>query len=74
MKIKTAIVEPNLDLTIMDKRSKSPSLADATTKQKIGFISTIMLVIGSSVGAGIFIKNWNILTNVQNALLFAILS
>jgi hypothetical protein len=28
-----------------------------STKNKIGFISTIMLVIGSSVGAGIFIKN-----------------
>jgi hypothetical protein len=26
-------------------------------KKKIGFISSIMLVIGSSVGAGIFIKN-----------------
>jgi hypothetical protein len=36
---------------------KIDSISNKMTKKKIGFFSSIMLVIGSSVGAGIFIKN-----------------
>jgi hypothetical protein len=42
--------------------------------KKMSFFSSIMMVIGSSVGAGIFIKNWNILNNTQGALFYAILA
>jgi hypothetical protein len=43
-------------------------------KKKIGFVSAVTLVIGSSIGAGIFIKNHEILNNVHGSILLAILS
>ena len=36
--------------------------------KKISFFSAIMLVIGSSIGAGIFLKNGEILRNVQGSI------
>jgi amino acid transporter len=42
------------------------------TKKKIGFVSAISLVIGSSIGAGIFIKNHEILNNVHGSILLAV--
>jgi amino acid transporter len=60
--------------TTISPLEKFRSIANQSTKKKIGFFSSIMLVIGSSVGAGIFIKNWNILNNTQGALFYAILS
>jgi hypothetical protein len=51
----------------------SPSPIDVIpTKKKIGFVSAISLVIGSSIGAGIFIKNHEILNNVHGSILLAI--
>lgn len=43
-------------------------------KKKIGFFSAILLVIGSSIGAGIFLKNGEILSNVGNSYLLTIIS
>jgi hypothetical protein len=36
---------------------QNKTIKNAPTKNKIGFISAILFVIGSSIGAGIFIKN-----------------
>ena len=44
------------------------------TKKKITFFSAILLVIGSSIGAGIFLKNREILQNVGNSVVLAIIS
>jgi hypothetical protein len=53
----------------------SPSPIDVIpTKKKIGFVSAISLVIGSSIGAGIFIKNHEILNNVHGSIFLALLS
>jgi hypothetical protein len=58
--------------TTLDKASPSP-IEVIPTKKKIGFISAISLVIGSSIGAGIFIKNHEILNNVHGSILLAIM-
>ena len=42
--------------------------------KKIGFFSAILLVIGSSIGAGVFLKNGEILSNVGGSYLLAIIS
>ena len=44
------------------------------TKKKISFVSAIFLVIGSSIGAGIFLKNGEILRNVGYSWILALLS
>ncbi|GHU48226.1 hypothetical protein FACS1894218_4540 [Bacilli bacterium] len=46
----------------------------APTKKKIGFVSAILLVIGSSIGSGIFIKNHEMLNHVHGAIFYVILS
>jgi hypothetical protein len=61
--------------TLKFKESYPPSpIQTAPTKKKIGFFSAIMLVIGSSIGAGIFIKNHEIMDNVHGAILYAIMA
>ena len=42
--------------------------------KKISFFSAILLVIGSSIGAGIFLKNAEILRNVQGSIYLSIFS
>lgn len=50
------------------------SLAAAPTSKKIGFISAISIVMGSSIGAGIFFKSSAILEYSGSNLFWAILS
>ncbi|WP_052663022.1 APC family permease [Mycoplasmoides pirum] len=50
------------------------SLANAPTSKKIGFISAIAIVIGSSVGAGIFFKSSTVLAYSGSNLIWAIFS
>jgi hypothetical protein len=56
----------------LKKASPSP-INVIPAKKKIGFVSAISLVIGSSIGAGIFIKNHEILNNVHGSILLAVL-
>jgi hypothetical protein len=56
----------------LDEASPSP-VNVIPTKKKIGFVSAISLVIGSSIGAGIFIKNHEILNNVHGSILLAVM-
>ncbi len=44
------------------------------TKKKITFASAILLVIGSSIGAGIFLKNGEVLSNVGGSAVLALIS
>lgn len=44
------------------------------TKKKITFFSAILLVIGSSIGAGIFLKNGEVLGNVGQSAILALVS
>ncbi|XQP55250.1 MAG: APC family permease [Mycoplasmoidaceae bacterium] len=43
-------------------------------KKKITFFSAILLVIGSSIGAGIFLKNGEVLGNVSGSTILALVS
>lgn len=43
-------------------------------KKKITFFSAILLVIGSSIGAGIFLKNGEVLGNVGGSTILALIS
>jgi amino acid transporter len=51
--------------------SKIPQ-AKSTSTKKLGFISCVVAVIGSCIGAGIFFKNQSILTNTGGNLILAI--
>lgn len=46
----------------------------STKKQKINFISAVLIVIGSSIGAGIFLKNGEILGNTQGNIWMAMIA
>ncbi|MGL4343464.1 MAG: APC family permease [Metamycoplasmataceae bacterium] len=43
-------------------------------KKQVGYLSALLLITGSTIGSGIFLKNQSILTNAHGDLLFAILS
>ena len=55
----------------INKYKVSPS---EIKKKKIGFFSSVLLVIGSSIGAGIFLKNGEILNNVGGSYLLTLIS
>lgn len=56
----------------LDKKQKHESnFANASTSKKIGFFSAMLVVVGSSVGAGIFFKAGNVLTESQGSIVFA---
>lgn len=47
-------------------------LAQASTQKKISFFSAILVVMGSSIGAGIFFKSKTVLDSSQSSLVLAI--
>lgn len=47
-------------------------LAQASVPKKISFFSAILVVMGSSIGAGIFFKSKGVLDGSQNSLVLAI--
>lgn len=49
-----------------------PTFANAPLKKKIGFFSAMLVVIDSSVGAGIFLRAGGVLSNSQNSIILAI--
>ena len=53
------------------KKQAEEGLANAPIKKKIGFFSAMMVVVGSSVGAGIFFKAGSVMTDSQNSIVFA---
>lgn len=55
----------------MNKNNEQVNMATLPTKNKIGFFASIMITIGSSIGAGIFFKSKSILELSQNSLIFA---
>lgn len=55
----------------MTKNNEQVNLSTLPTKNKIGFFASIMITIGSSIGAGIFFKSKSILELSQNSLIFA---
>ncbi|GHU32561.1 hypothetical protein FACS1894166_06160 [Bacilli bacterium] len=62
---------------LLDKElvNLAPSpIQTAPAKKKIGFVSAVLLVIGSSIGSGIFIKNHEMLNNVHGAIFYVILA
>lgn len=52
--------------------NKKPVLNEK--EKKISFFSAILLVIGSTIGAGIFVKNEEIIGNNSGSLIFVIIS
>lgn len=49
-----------------------PSIATQSTSKKIGFFSAMLIVMGSSIGAGIFFKAKGVLESSQGSLVIAI--
>jgi hypothetical protein len=45
-----------------------------STKKKITFFSSVLLVIGSCIGAGIFFKNDAILTNTHDSIVLSVIA
>ncbi|MDE5545594.1 MAG: APC family permease, partial [Malacoplasma sp.] len=56
-------------IQICDK--KKSDFANAPTMKKIGFFSAMLVVVGSSVGAGIFFKAGAVLNESQGSIVFA---
>ncbi len=48
------------------------SLKNASTKKKISFFTSILVVIGSCIGSGIFFKSGSVLSSVQGSIVMAI--
>ncbi|WP_051630142.1 amino acid permease [Mycoplasma simbae] len=48
-------------------------LANASKRKKIGFFSSMLIVMGSSIGAGIFFKSEEVLINSRGNLILAII-
>lgn len=59
---------------ITEKNVEKGLFQKASTTKKIGFISVILMVIGSSIGAGIFFKSARVLEYSGGNLIFAIIS
>lgn len=53
------------------KKNNEPNFANAPIKKKIGFFSAMLVVVGSSVGAGIFFKAGAVLNESQGSIVFA---
>lgn len=62
----------------MSKNNKitkeSPSIATQSTSKKISFFAAMLIVMGSSIGAGIFLKAGGVLDSVQGSLVLAIIT
>lgn len=56
----------------MSKKNKNDNLSTNTKQKKISFFSAILVVMGSSIGAGIFFKSKYVLENSQSSLVLAI--
>lgn len=54
------------------KKEENQSLATASKQKKISFFAAILVVMGSSIGAGIFFKSSSVLSNSQSSLVLAI--
>lgn len=54
------------------EKNQEQSLATASSQKKISFFSAILIVMGSSIGAGIFFKSGAVLSNSQSSLVLAI--
>ncbi|MGL4616691.1 MAG: APC family permease [Mycoplasmoidaceae bacterium] len=50
------------------------SISEVSTSKKISFFSAMLVVVGSSVGAGIFLRSASVLNHAQGSLPLAILS
>ena len=48
-------------------------VTDSKTK-RIGYFAALLIVMGSSIGSGIFFKSGGIMTNVENSIILALLS
>ena len=56
----------------MAKKEKKEGISQASKSKKISFFSAILVVMGSSIGAGIFFKSKSVLDNSQNSLILAL--
>ena len=54
------------------KEVKESGISQASKNKKISFFSAILVVMGSSIGAGIFFKSKSVLDNSQSSLVLAI--
>lgn len=58
----------------MSKEQETKFAQEPSKQRKISFFSAMLIVIGGSVGAGIFFKSGGVLGNAQSSLILAIIS
>lgn len=56
----------------MSTKKNDSSISNMSTTKKLSFFSSILIVIGSSIGAGIFFKSKGVLENSHSSLILAI--
>lgn len=56
----------------MSTKKNDGSISNMSKTKKLSFFSSILIVIGSSIGAGIFFKSKGVLDNSQSSLVLAI--
>lgn len=61
----------NQTQTLNNNSKKESNFANAPVSKKIGFFSAMLVVVGSSIGAGIFFKAGSVLDASQGSIVFA---
>jgi hypothetical protein len=51
-----------------------PLEQNTNNAKKIGFYSTVLFVVGASIGAGIFLKNGEVLNNTNGSLVYSLIA
>lgn len=58
----------------INTKNECASISDLSKSKKISFFSAMMIVVGSSIGAGIFFKSKSVLEYSQGSLIIAIIA
>ena len=56
------------------QKIKDKKVVTNSKSKKIGYFTTLLIVMGSSIGSGIFFKSGGIMSNVDNSIILSLLS
>ena len=58
----------------LSQRIKNQKHVTNSIPKRIGYFTALLIVMGSSIGSGIFFKSGGIMSNVDNSIILALLS
>ena len=61
-------------LTKTSQKIKEQKVVTTSTSKRIGYFAALLIVMGSSIGSGIFFKSGGVMSNVENSIVLALLS